>query len=543
MAHWESIFVSDFKNKQLEEAVNDVPPPFLMPPANAGVMDLDRMGIDLSTPQLPPLPPPPSADQKNASKNVPFYLMGPAYIIMSNDKDTNKFIEAYIYFPSMTKDAQPAPNYDFLAKSHQWLNRFLYDNIYTITGSPGCEQACFGTPNAVTSSRKGCNTHQTIYACGCRTDSDKQASCYDRKSQARKEIKKINLDGSPGSTIKGPPIYYQYTTYRINIGHRMIRNYFHKDSPRSLVLNVVPSNWNIFPGCKYSFLSRNRQFFTRFETTFLPIPGTRRGRGKRATMEYEPATRFGLHYTRKDDIPELCKKKRVPQFSRPLFIVQLPGYPKRAAVEGLMLNLYTSDDKALFGPEELAWSIQIATDDAQEPIAMVLLDNGRFDVYDKNNKSVLNPNFAKYVETGKSTFIQGAGLATMYTGAKPEDGEYDPVADYARRLEMLRNWLRVRNLLIELETKYMGTLPPAGKRAVTYEIGEFQQFDPNVDYTERYKKLLAQLAKLGFSLSSTPETRKSSKTVPHRSDETFPEYNVNSDLEKRLVELKQAIHR
>lgn len=542
LMEWEAIFMMDYDEKMAATENSELP---------ASLRSISKLGTSSSkpkfdTPQLPALP---SASVKSGgSGEQPYYLLGPAYLILSNDADSKMYIEAYLFFPSMTKDMKPSPNYDFLGKSHQWLNRLIRDNIYSAKEG-GCEQSCFGTPQFVTTKREGrCNTRQTIYACGCRTDSDNVKSCYDKRREYRKEITKLNMDGTIGGKLRGQPIFYQFTVYRVDIKNPILSNLFTKDSSPNLMLNILPSEWNIFPGCKYSFLSRSGRYFTRFETTMLAVPGTLRGRGRRATMEYEPATRFGLYFSLTDDIPALCRQKRVPRAARPLFMIQMPGYPKRATIEGKMLNIYTSEEKALFGTEDLSWNMQIATEEAEEPIAMVLLDNGRFDVFDKSNKSVISLAFSKYVETGQATFIKDV----MRTGLSTDDtGEYDPAVDYARRLEMLKKWLRARNLLVEIDAKFGTALDQRQVRGVLKDaVQDFQSFDINVDYEERYTQLVATLVKAGFKMEAKPkktdaepDASRRSRTPPKTSDVTFADYDETKDLETRLLQLKNAIHR
>ena len=549
MKHWEKVFVADYDVAVARKmaADGDLPPALRKldsTMSNPDVLD----DVDLSKPQLPALSAPKVTGGAGDAKPLPYYLLGPAYLIISNDSDTKSYIEAYMFFPSMTKDMQPAPNYDFMAKSHQWLHRLLNDDMYKANGA-GCEQPCLGTPKAVSTKSVKCDKHVTIMACGCRTDSDKDKSCFDKRRDYRRQIKKP--DGS--GTIRSQPIMYQYTVYRMNLSNPSISKMFKADSSSSLQLNIIPSDWDVYPGCKYTFLSRNRQFFTRLETAMVPIPGTRRGRGRRATQEYEAVTRFGLYFTRRDDVQALCKKKQKPKYSSPIFSIQASGYPKRAVIEGTSLNIYTAEEKKLFGTEDLAWSMKIAKDGAEEPISIVLLDNGKFDVVDKNNASVISAEFSAYVESGQKTYrskIRDLPSDSM----APADGneKFDPAAEYARRLRALKHWLRIRNLLREVDEKY-GEAAPQVRPVIQQESGEFIEFDPNQDYEARYQQLVAELIRVGLMRpsASAAQTAAVSLSPPRRGargstnpgDTTFVAYNKDADFQQRLQQLQQAIHR
>jgi hypothetical protein len=554
LMHWEKTFLADYDAK-VEEAKIEKQQANKDPIANMtqkidqldDAVDIDMSDVDLSTPQLPSLSAGQTSKTSKTSQGTaaksPYYLLGPAYVILSNDSDTKSYIEAYIFFPSMTSEMKPSPNYDFLGKSHQWLNRLFRDDMYAAKGT-GCEQPCLGTPTVLTTKQVKCDKHNTIYACGCRTDNETAQSCFDARKDYRREIKLP--EGKP--PIKSQPIMYQFSVYRINIRHSLFSSLFKADSPLSLVLNVIPSDWSIFPGCKYMFLSRNRQFYTRLDTVMLAIPGTRRGRGRRATQEYEPVARFAIYKVRREDVLKLCQQKKEPQFSIPIFTVQASGYAKHVAIEGNMLNLYTSEEQDIFSEDTLAWNIQIASDDAVLPVAIIVLDNGKLDVVDQNNKSVISPVFAKYVESGQSVY--SSTQPDKYSGASRSD-EYDPISDYQKRLEMLRVWLRNRNLLREIDQRFSSYIEKNGTRPlITQELQTFESYDPTVDYEQRINTLIAELIRRGFSVR--PESPSLGETsIPTRQSarpsatptQTFIPYDSSADLETRMRQLQQAIHR
>lgn len=436
-----------------------------------------------ATPQLPPLP----SQKSNASGNEEFVLLGPAYMLMSNDVDYG-VMEAYMFFPSITSDIRTSPNYDFLGRSHRWLNRLINDDMYVAKGA-GCEQSCYGTPKYITTKRRGrCDKEETMYACGCRTDNPKRPACYHDPPRRSRDFNKLQYKKGKG----GAPIMYQYVVYRINPFHSSIKGSFDKDSPTEILTNIVSSLWDVFPGRKYSIISRNKQFHARFETVMTPIPGTQQGRGKNATMMYSPFSQFALFYNN--------PRKYVPKL-----VIRARGYPVRVTIENNMLNIYTSDKKQVVATNEsLQWSIQIAKDDAKPPLALVLLDDGRFDVFDRENKSVLTPQFSKYVEAANDLYKKESDLPDFVTTG--ENGEYDPEAEYLWRIENLRQWLRARSLLIEVVSQVYDIESTRVLQATGGEVGEFIPFDPNVDYAMRYNKLIELLNASGVPFLSIPSS-------------------------------------
>lgn len=471
----------------------------------------------ITTPQLPPLPAPKPSAQGGSDEEL--IVFGPAYMLLSNDADS-KYIEAYMFFPSITSDIRTSPNYDFLGRSHQWLNRLITDDIYIAKGA-GCEQSCYGTPKYLTQKKRGrCDKDETMYACGCRTDNPKRPACYHDPPKRKGDFPRMQYKKKKGTA----PILYQYVIYKINQFHPTIKNAFHKDSPTELMTNIISSDWNVFPGCKYSMMSRNGRFHSRFETIMAPIPGTQRGR----TMMYQPTAQFGVFYNVSENIKELCKKRKVPQKSKPVMIIRAPGYPVRVTIERNMLNLYTSEKQQVIATgETLKWSIQIASDDAKPPFSMVLLDSGKFDVFDRENKSVITPKFANYVEAAiSSNNTQQSNLPEFVPTTNIEgEQEYDPEKEYQRRLENLRDWLRARNLLVEVVSQVYDLNSVQVIQATGGEVGEFTPFDPNVDYAKRFNKLLQLVKEANIPFLPIDEK---DPTVVAISRQNNYDYSINS---------------
>jgi hypothetical protein len=332
-------------------------------------------------------------------------------------------------------------------------------------------------------------------------------ACYERvtnrKNDMNRKAYRLSNDKPRHERPKTPsaPIHYQFVVYRINIDHESINKFFTQDSPRTIVTNIIPSNWNVFPGCKYTLFSNNELYHTRFETTFEIIPGTRQGRGRRATYAYQPVAKFGIYQNSRENIRNMCKQKRIPQRSRPMASVVSAGYPIRLMIDGNMLKMYTAEDKPPPVPtdEEVTWSIQIAKEGAKQPIALVLLDTGRFGVYDMDNNSVIAPSFEAYIN---------ASLSNNNAPVPPvaSSGEYDPEEDYKNRLAQLRAWLIMSNLLVEVSEVYdirsADIVRITGGEATPDQYGNFQPFDLNIDYMKRLSELVSFMKKQGYNVNA-----------------------------------------
>lgn len=487
--------------------------------------DTDGIGKSskLDVPQLPGLP----SSSEGDGKRPEYKFLGPAYLFMANNMEgKNKYIEAYMYFPSMTKDALPAPNYDYMGKSHRWLHRLINDTAYSTTGGR-CEHTCFQEPPPPPPPSTQPPTKQkhkkkvppppeptTFVACGCRSTTNDKAC---GKLQTR------DLKNKKGKVVSRIPSFVNsYIVYKINLDHPHNQEYFARDSPKELVLNIIPSEWDVYPGCKYSIISRNGRFYTRIESLEVPIEGTfqrgkkRFGRKRRpGTQMFMPAGKFGLYVNKGENLTLLCKSKKKPIIARPIINVQKNGFPRRLTLESGTLNLYFSADLEENDTEVAIWSMEVAEPESSEPLAVVLLDNGRMDVFDRSNKSVMSAKFKQYQEE----------QWRRYESSNPNDpniphdpnavgnvdvddleyralqGKYDPVVEYARRLMHLKNWLRSRKLLFETVSRYIDLSTMTARRLMKGDESKFLTYDPSEDYRARYGELTKFLRENGYPIS------------------------------------------
>lgn len=449
-------------------------------------LDADGLNVVMneSLPQLPGLP---QAQQLlgGGSASSLYKFLGPAYLLIANNMEGDEYIEGYLYFPTMTKDALPAPNYDFIGKSHRWLYRLLNDTIYSTKGDR-CEKICYGTSAVSAKPRYGGSYpaytiyyDTTIVPCGCRSTQQDDA-CGNLEER---DIK--NKDGKVVSKL--PSFVNSFVVYRINHEHPDCKTHFAADSPIKLLLNIMPSEWDVYPGCKYIIVSNNNKFFIKVD-----INGT-----------------FGVFLNGGDDLLSLCKSNANPTRSVPIWQVGAQGMAERLVVEDTALTLYHNDGQ---DGEMVAWKQEVADPNAAAPLALVILDDGRLDVFDRNNRSVVTPTFRTYVEDKWRSFEQNnpenvqsssdvshmvSSYQAMYY-ASENDTRYDPNMEYARRLLHLKEWLRARNLLFETVGQYIDLSSMTARMLMKGDSTKFEYYDPSENYRTRYAELLMFMKQHGI---------------------------------------------
>jgi hypothetical protein len=428
-------------------------------------------------PQLPALAPPkklPSFDKKKAED---FKFLGPIYLFVANhNKPKVCTIEAYLYFPTMTKDIRPAPNYDFIGKSHRWMHRVVNDEYYDMSTQGGCKNICMGAPQQ----KQKLKGEDYFIACGCVSE-DTQKKCPETNYKRKKP---------------GPPIKNYFVIYRVNMSHVMFKRFFSPDSPDTLLLNILPSNWDLFPGCKYTLRSRNEMVFTRLESYDIPVPGTTSGR----TQLVVPGGRFGVFINGGEDLNDLCKKRKKPAKATLAMSIDHVGKPRRMVFEGGYLTIYASEDPKS-SKEDVAWTVQAAQENAAAPLALVLLDDGRIDVFDRDNKSVVDTKFVSFIQDKTGNLAKT--LPPELQPLEDESDEYDPEKDFQARLENLKEYLRARKLLIEEVAQVIALNSQTAVQEIG-PIGELLEYDDSIDYKQRLTQLVEFLRNNGHPYVEIP---------------------------------------
>lgn len=354
---------------------------------------------------------------------------GPAYLILATDKFTFS-LECYLYFPSMTKDARPWPSYHYFGACHRWMYRMLYSPKYHFMRPRG---NCFRTaPDFVIPT--GC-TATSGYWCV-------QSKRTHKKMRIYRKAKKIQAY---------PAAYF--SAFRLNIEHPQLKQYFNPNSFTHVQRNVLPADMEMFVGCRYMLISENRKYFYVLGRSTLTL----------------------YLNTGSLDIVTLCLMGMIPSaFMVPQKIHSwFGGYSTRMAIEGTTLNIYTTYYPN--GSEYPVYSINIGSEKAVLPIAIVLDNDGELQVYDRNNEAVGTVN------------LKGS---TMF-------GEYDPDADYRQRLINLIAYLKLVNRYKETPVydPNAGEAVPLQAPDIIYQ--EVPLYDSSVDYVGRLTQLIDVLRNNG----------------------------------------------
>lgn len=342
-----------------------------------------------------------------------FQLNGPVYMFMRN---WGFAISCRIIFPSMSKEGQPLLNYDNLGKAHRWVERLMGSGSYL--GGTRCNQACVSTPETLTKYRLGfptCKRNRFFMPCGY------------INSKFKKNEKVDN-----------------YSVYSVNLENPNIRKYFQNSRIKSILYNILPSEWDMYVGPRYMLISENRKYYLILMPNLLGV-FTNVAFGKRGMS------------------------------GKYLYGIRFRGIPTKVVIESGVLTIYgedpTSDNDDILSRIEL-------NKGGQQPMALFLHDNGKLSLFDGNNKNVLD--FDKM-----NNLFDRSEEEMILAG-------YDPEVDYRERIIRLLHWLKARNLISTL------ILPNDDRvlKALQIEYEDLKPdsvFDPKVNYEERVHALVDML--------------------------------------------------
>jgi hypothetical protein len=182
---------------------------------------------------------------------------------------------------------------------------------------------------------------------------------------------------------------------------------------------------------------------------------------------------------------------------------------------GRVAGSVTVDDKSLVLQTEAGdavTEVQIAEGDVKGPASLVLKNNGQLAVYDSANKEVSSPAVRKMNEAIRDDDPTAGDNDFGYGG--DEEGAWDPVADYRRRIANLVSYLQFRSLLYNYDVDaalvdksgLIGALgQDSGQMWGTYDVGSVPKYDPNADYWGRLTALAAVLRRAGLAVPSDAE--------------------------------------
>jgi len=382
-------------------------------------------------------------------------LHGPFIALLANDNSLGK-IHVVLYAPSHSRDGLVQPNYDALGRAHRWLYRLLTANAYTIA-------------NPLFSSTNGSLSH--VRTCiGAREETRDTGACSTLTTYSACGC--IGPGCSPRFKFPGNAKLQKaqqvaiYVAYEIRLDYPALAGYVSRDagSPRALLRNILPSVGELRAGMAGALVSPNGAY-----AALLTARGGLRVNG--------------------------------------VLVVPCPS--------GRVAGSVTVDDKSLVLQTEAGdavTEVQIAEGDVKGPASLVLKNNGQLAVYDSTNKEVSSPAVRKMNEAIRDDDPTAGDNDFGYGG--DEEGAWDPVADYRRRIANLVSYLQFRNLLFNYDVDaalvdksgLIGALgQDSGQMWGTYDVGSVPKYDSNADYWGRLTALAAVLRRAGMAVPSDAE--------------------------------------
>lgn len=384
-------------------------------------------------------------------------VYGPAYIFAAMDQTRTPTgrrggLECHLFLPSMTKDARPWPTYHYLGMCHRWMYRLIFSPPYRMWKPKG---TCVFS-----------DTYDKTFFVGCRTDADDpkdptlanvpvgRTPMYDCVS-SKKSHKKMRIY-KKGRRREGYPAAY-FRVYRINLENENVAPYINPNSFTYLQRNMLPTDMEMFVGCRYMLMSPNFKYFLILGSDRLSL--------------YENVG--------KEDIVDLCLRGRSPRTILPIKITFFGGgYDTRLVFEENLLNIYSKEYEG--AEEKLVFSAAAVSQMAKKPIVLMLTDSGTLVSYDSENKLV-----------GTGDLL---GTVAM--------GPYDPNEDYRQRLINLIAYLRLVGRYKEEQPIDPNSVVPLKAPEIVFE--NIPPFNSSINYVERLKQLVESMRGKGSLTASDP---------------------------------------
>jgi hypothetical protein len=318
-------------------------------------------------------PPPQAASD---APTAPTPRMGPVYMAAARDFEKN-YIECFLFWPNVNKTTRNkySNNYE-RGVSNRWMRRLFMTDMYKLKNAPPIcsyrdifdESVSMYAPQLPMSPPATRRRAATLIQCnpqtyvttnplnkpgdpisfmyGCRTD--KSARCVASSS----DHKRMGIYSDKKKAFHYPSVYFH--VYKINPNDPRVAEYIAKDSPVDPVRNLLPAGLDLFVGCKSMLVSDNKEYCFAVGNKRLGI--------------YKNMTR------------EECGKTLIPRFER-----KFKGMDKtRLRIEDNMIAVYSSDGAK--GNEVVVYYLQIAQEEAQYPLTLMLENTGALVVYDRADK-------------------------------------------------------------------------------------------------------------------------------------------------------------
>lgn len=443
-------------------------------------------------------------------------IHGPVYLFIAFDPEQG-FIEAYLYFPSMTKERTKWHSYHFLGLSHSWMYRLIYSPDYNILRpNTNCGRRLRDprhTPDLdrqrqakleelrkwkefVASGGKAAEPPKVVYVRGrfdrfARPQIQPQApqmsleeapqkiatlereiaamddvvksmgmeiGCRTEVSygcvQSKRAHKMMRIYRRRKPIHQYPAAYFR--VYQLNLNDPRF-TYYVEDSSMPIRRDILPSDVEMFPGCRHMLVSPSRKYFMILSNSWLTI-----------------FWNYG-----NENLEALCRFNRNPAMAMAVRMIPFYGQTEtRLVIENGFLNIYSD----IFDVETNVYSRQVVPENARSPFAMVLQDDGTLVVYDSKNDVVSSKD--------------GLMTDSEFDVNNQNIDDYDAAEDYRRRIINLIAYLRMYNLYKEIEAS-QETLP---KDVAMYVLQEgIPPYNAQNDYMERLQNLVKFLIARGFT--------------------------------------------
>lgn len=432
--------------------------------------------------------------QRGARTRVP----GPFHALIANNNDTRN-IDAYLYFPSVTKDGRNAPNFDARARAHRWVSRLTNGFQYTLDpafrtwdGSPSHVRTCFGT-RELSQDVHPCTTEHSYIACGC-----VGAGCTPKPKYTDPKMKRASYNSV-------------FIVYEVNLNHPAIRPYLLRNGVYSLERNMLPYRLELTSNFTSALISRNH-----------------------ASSAYIRGNAFTVN-------------------GAPVLVTN--GAMVSVTLDGTSLTAETATgDQAVMvaaAGGDTPYTLVI-----QDWGALRVFDRFNKDVTSQELKAA-NARILAGDPNALKKEMENDGNAMTYDPTKPWD-PWDPAAEYQRRIQNLSDFLRLRNLLFNYDptlfTKPLIKVAAIQTMYGTYDTEDDFPFDANANYRERILDLVHLLRSLGYNVQNPTDpivlpASRGTANLPSESGSTTDEtaikkadqYDANTEYTNRLRDLERLI--
>lgn len=423
-------------------------------------------------------------------------VQGPIYLFLANH--TSATVEGYLYFPSITKDGRPAPNLDFLGRSHRWMHRLMFGRMYyeesSVVGT--CNLPCFGLPK-FRDVRSGHDVTDYVVKCGCIGSAKK---CKPKGTLRKKK----SFD---------PPRSISFVAYKFNPLHPHISPMMDLLAPQDLRLNILPANTFMYHGCGSQLISPNMQYYLRLDRHYLTL--------------YE-----NIH---QHDLVKTCPKVFPAKEGKPLLTVAFPRIAVYLSVDDGQLRVATTKPYyrnmiELINEEEVedTWTYTVS-DERQDPLTLVLMDDGSMRVYNSSDQDVTIARFKDVYNTSreipKDANFTPDEDALLIAARRKWQSDNNGNDEYSWRVEHLRMWLMARRL-------YKDTLDYVNPDSISLQavvgnvLHNSSVYDPSEDYGKRLAELITFIQNQGFWKEISDEQRV---------------YDMDEDVKKKDAEYDTSV--